>query len=216
MSGGELFDLIRPVAIIVSSLLSTWVFASARRRYSLPKSLAWAFSTLILPLVVFPIYLVFLIVSKHERLPAQRFRFLLPIAYLVTVLTSIGTYLYFDSRSADAHIARATQARLDSDWGGCIIELQKALDIEDNPHTHKLLAIQLAQSGYYSDAISEFRIALREGEPDDSIHFRLGILLEKINQPGQAQLEYGQFLLSKTCMTPNPACESARQSLHKY
>jgi Flp pilus assembly protein TadD len=94
-----------------------------------------------------------------------------------------------------------------------IREYNRALALENNPHTHKLLALELMQAGYLGDAISEFRLAEQGGEPDDSIHYYLGILLERIDQNGQARLEFEKLLLTQTCQTADPLCESARSRL---
>ena len=76
-------------------------------------------------------------------------------------------YFYFDSRSVDAHLARATQAKLVEDSTTAIREYREALKREDDPHIHKLLAIELANAGYISEAITEFRLAEQGGETDD-------------------------------------------------
>jgi len=58
MSAGQLFDLIMPAAFAVSALVSTWVLASARKRFQLHYALILAIGTLFLPLIVLPVYLV--------------------------------------------------------------------------------------------------------------------------------------------------------------
>jgi len=166
MSAGQLFDLIMPAAFAVSALVSTWVLASARKRFQLHYALILAVGTLFLPLIVLPVYLV-LMMWRGKIGPPQRWRYLLPLVYAVITLSAIGAYFYFDSRSVDAHLARATQAKLVEDSTTAIREYRKALAREDNPHTHKLLAIELANAGYIPEAITEFRLAKEGGEPDD-------------------------------------------------
>jgi len=156
MSAGELFDLIMPVAYVVSALVSTWVLASARKRFALHYAFAIALATLLLPLVVFPLYLAFIIFRKTGKTP-QRWRYSLPLLYAAIVLSAIGSYLYFDSRTVDAHLARATRAKLVYDHSTAIKEYRQALALEDSPHTHKLLAIELADAGYTEEANAEFR-----------------------------------------------------------
>jgi Flp pilus assembly protein TadD len=131
----------------------------------------------------------------------------------VITLSAIGVYFYFDARSVDAHLASATQAKLVEDTKGAIREYRKALAQEDNPHTRKLLAIELANAGNVTEAISEFRLARERGEPDDTISFRLGVLLERMNLTNQAKLEYERFLQSETCLREEPLCEVARGKL---
>jgi hypothetical protein len=167
MSAGQLFDLIMPAAFAASALISTWVLASARKRFQVHYALALALGTLFLPLIVFPIYLV-LMMWREKTGPPKRWRYSLPFLYAAIALLSIGAYFYFDSRSVDAHLARATQAKLVEDSTTAIREYRAALALEDNPHTHKLLAIELANAGFVSEAISEFRVA-EPCAPEDRI-----------------------------------------------
>jgi hypothetical protein len=167
MSAGQLFDLIMPAAFAASALVSTWVLASARKRFRLHYALAVAVATLFLPVIVFPVYLV-LMMWRHKIGPPKQFRYLLPFVYAAIALLVIGAYFYFDSRSVDAHLARATQAKLVEDSTTAIREYRAALALEDNPHTHKLLAIELANAGFIDEATSEFGIA-EPCEPADRI-----------------------------------------------
>jgi len=167
MSAGQLFDLIMPAAFAVSALVSTWVLASARKRFQLYYALALAIGTLFLPLIVFPMYLVLLMYRPKIGLP-KRWRYSLPLLYAALALSAIGAYFYFDHRSVDAHLARATQAKLVEDSATAIREYRAALALEDDPHTRKLLAIALANAGYISDAIVEFRVA-EPCEPGDRV-----------------------------------------------
>jgi hypothetical protein len=166
MSAGQLFDLIMPAAFAVSALASAWVLASARKRFRLHYALALAVGTLFLPFIVFPIYLL-IMMWRPKIGPPRRWRYSLPLLYAVIALSAIGGYFYFDSRSVDAHLARATRAKLVEDSATAIHEYREALKREDDAHTHKLLAIELANAGYISEAITEFRLAEQGGEPDD-------------------------------------------------
>ena len=207
-----MFDLIMPAAFVISALVSTWVLASARRRFQLFYAIALAAGTLFLPLIVFPIYLVTMLWRKRSE-PPRRWRYALPLLYAAIVLAGIVTYFYLDRRSVDAHLARATRAKLVEDSNAAIREYRQALSIEKDPHTHKLLAIELAKAGYASEAISEFRLAQQGGEPDDSIHYRLGLLFERLNQNEQAKLEFEQFSGSETCRQVDSRCDYARERL---
>src|SRR6185295_113071 len=98
--------------------------------------------------------------TTDRRAPKYRtWRFSLPLLYAAVVLCSIGIYIYRDTRSVDAHLSRANHDRIHDEMGKTIQEYEAALALEDNPHTHKLLAIELAEAGYWTDAISEFRLA---------------------------------------------------------
>jgi hypothetical protein len=224
MSAGEFFDLVRPAALLFSAVISTWVLASARKRFPFYQSLLWALGTLFFPLIILPLYFVTLFLKKrkiatttNEGYSASsanpvKWRFTWPLLYAFIVFFSIGLYLYRDSESVDAHLARAVQARLDGNRDRTVREYKLALAVEDDPHTHKLLAIELADIGFWTDAVSEFRVALEGGEADDSIHFRLGSLLEQLNHKGEASLEYEAFLNTAVCTREpiDPRCEEAR------
>jgi len=223
ISAGEFFDLIWPAVLVLSALISTWVLASARKRFPFYQSLLWALGTLFFPLIVLPLYLVAMLVTRRKAMATpngysrgatnRKGTFSLPLLYIVIVLGCIGVYIYRDTRSVDAHLAQATMDKLKNHGSNTIQEYEAALALEDDPHTHKLLAIELAEAGYWTDAISEFRLAQKGGEPDDSIHFRLGVLLDKLGQPGQARLEYEEFLNTPAC-TNGPEdvrCEAAGQ-----
>lgn len=212
MSAGELFDLIMPAAFVISALVSAWVLASARRRFPLYYALALAIGTLFLPLIVFPIYLVIILWRKPGR-PPVRWRYALPLLYAAIALAGIVTFFYLDRRSVDAHLARATRAKLVEDSSAAIREYRQALTLEDDPHTHKLLAVELAKAGYTTEAISEFRLAQQGGESDDTISFRLGLLLERMNLTEQARMEFEQFLESETCQQPDSRCDEAKERL---
>jgi len=164
MSAGELFDLIMPAAYVASALLSTWVLASARKRFQLHLAFALALATLFLPVVIFPLYLAAIIWRRPEK-PPQRWRYALPLLYAAILLSAIGLFVYFDGRTVDAHLARAARAKLVYDHNTAIKEYQQALTLEDNPHTHKLLALELADAGYTSEANAEFRLAEQGREP---------------------------------------------------
>jgi hypothetical protein len=164
MPAGELFDLIRPVLLLLAALVSTWVLASARKRFPIVVAFAWALGTLFLPFVVLPAYLAMIWLWRRPA-RARRWRLLLPLAYGVVVILALSLYFYRDSQTVDAHLARANQAKLVEDRAKAIGEYQRALALEDNAHTHKLLAIELATDGQLNEAVSEFRLAEQGGEP---------------------------------------------------
>jgi hypothetical protein len=97
MSAGELFDLIMPAASVISALLSTWVLASARRRFRFYYAIPLAVGTLLLPLIVFPIYLVMM--HRKRSVSTPRWRYTLPLLYGVIVLAGTVIYFYLDRRS---------------------------------------------------------------------------------------------------------------------
>ncbi|MGH9966214.1 MAG: tetratricopeptide repeat protein [Pyrinomonadaceae bacterium] len=226
ISAGEFFDLIRPVALVLSALASIWVLVSARQRqFSLFHATAWALGTLFFPLIVLPLYLVIRFVRKRRGSNAEgenrgsnvsslvpKWRISVPLAYAAVVLSSIALYLHWDYQSIDAHLARAAHAKISGQPGRTIDEYRAALSKEDNPHTHKLLAIELVETGDWSGALTEFRMAEEGGETDDLIAFRIATLLDLINHPNEARLEYQKFLQTRTCTQPLPDsfCATAR------
>ena len=163
MSAGEWFELISPAAFFISALLSTFVFASARKRCPLPAALGWAVGTLLLPLVVMPLYLLLLLLRPVE-VRSPRWRFVLPLVYGVIVIGAIAFYFYRDRQTVDAHLARAVQAKLVEDQATAIREYRRALALEENAHTRKLLGIELALAGQLSEAAKEFQLAEQGGE----------------------------------------------------
>lgn len=231
ISAGEFFELLRPTALLLAALLSVWVLASARRHgFRLYAGLSWALGTVLLPFVVLPLYLTVLIyrravMKRHvgttegpgqpeTRSPAAppRYRFLLPAVYGLVLLLVTGGYLYRDHNSVDAHLARAQQAKLNSPPAQTIREYRAALALEDDPHTHKLLGLELADTRQWAEALKEFRLAERGGEPDELLPFRIAQAMEATQQSEGALLEYRTFLTSGACRQTVPAelCSAAR------
>ena len=211
MSAGEVFDLIRPAVNLISALISTWVLTSARRRFRFWQALSWAVATFFLPLVVVPLYLVALLMWRKPKIQSVKWRFLVPLLFLTMLLASLAFYTYVSERPVDTHLTRAALAKVNSDTTTAIREYREALKLEDSPHTHKLLAAELENTGYLMEAITEFRTAELGGEPDDTIHFRLGILMDKIGHPGESLLEFKKFVMSDTCLQVDARCEAARR-----
>jgi hypothetical protein len=223
MSAGEFFELIRPAVLIISGLLSVWVLAVARRRYSLLVSGMWALGAFFLPVIVLPIFLLAVIIRKqrfHESSPGDgrlrpRFRSLAPIAYGVVLLFLIAVYVYRDHNSVDAHLARAEQAKVMNQRDRAIKEYQAALKLEDNPHTHKLLGIELAAEGNWEDAAREFCAAEAGREPDELLSYRFGQALIALGRGDEGLEQYRQFLNSSLCKSEpvDDRCEIAAQEI---
>jgi len=213
MSAGEIFDLIRPTAIVLAALLSTLILVSARRRFFLHYAFLWAGFAFFLPPVVVPFYLAILLIWHPPRIEHVKHRFLVPAAYLAMLLGIFAVYQYRDRRSVDSHLAEASFAKVSSDQLAAIRQYREALKVEDNAHTHKLLALSLMEAGDLNGAITEFRTALAGGEPDDSIYFYLGNALDKLSRKDEAVAEYQKFLNSKTCSEIDARCDSVRERL---
>jgi hypothetical protein len=185
MSAGEWFELIGPAVFLISALLSTWVLASARKRFSIYIALGWAVGTLLLPLIVLPVYLAVVVLWRPE-VRSRRWHLLLPLVYGVIVVAAISFYLYRDRQSVDAHLARAVQAKLVDDYATAIREYRRALALEENAHTRKLLAVELALAGKLSEAEMEFKLAEQGGEPVSCPEqdARCKVAVERIRQMG--------------------------------
>lgn len=215
ISANEFFELIRPAVIIFSAILSTWVFASSRRRFSFVVALIWALATLFFTPIVFPLYLAVLLVRRKRELKTQiPWRLMAPLVYLAIVVCGIALYLDNQSRGVDEHLARAVYARMHGNRLKTIAEYRAALREKDDPHTHKLLAIELRAQGDWTEALAEFRLAEQGGEPDDWVILNIASLLELLNQPSQAQLEYKRFLESGSCTQPLPDSRCAAVESH--
>lgn len=218
ISAGEFFELIRPAVLVLSALASIWVLVSARRhRFLHYVAIGWALGTLFFPLITLPLYLIARFIRQRSEQPthagaearktfssspAPSWRIAIPLAYAAVVLSLIAFYLYRDHQSVDGHLARAAQAKLSGKRGGTIDEYRAALKLEDNPHTRKLLAIELADTGDWTGALFELRKAEQDGETDDLMAFYIATLLDSLNLPNQATLEYQKFLESRVCTQP--------------
>ena len=98
-----------------------------------------------------------------------------------------------------------------------IREYRAALALEDNAHTHKLLGLELLETGQWSDALNEFRLAERGCEPDELLPFRIAQAADTSGRQGEAAAEYRRFLGSYAC-THSPAnerCDTARLAVEK-
>ena len=218
ISAGELFELIRPAVLILAAFLSIWVLWNARKRFSFPIALLWAAATFLLTPIIFPLYLIVLIIRRGTSLSREvRWKFLVPFVYGLLLLSGIALYLYNQNRGVDVHLARAAYAKIRGNHFAAIDEYRAALREEDDPHVRKLLGIELFEAGYWTEALGELRRAEDAGERDDLVVLRIGSLLDAIGLPNQAQLEYQRFLLSPLCTQPVPdrRCETARGLLEK-
>jgi tetratricopeptide (TPR) repeat protein len=230
ISAGELFELMRPVAWMLSALVSAWVLASTRRRsFRLYAVILWTLGTLLFPLVVLPIYLI-VNARNRRRAPDGETASLRkssaaaqasgrawttrvwPALYLVVVLSLMALYFYVDYWSLDAHLWRANNAKLRGPHAKVIAEYRAALQLEDDPHTHKLLAIELAADGRAEEALAEFRAAERGGEPDPQIPYEMGMALDALGREREALLEYKRYTNGPACTQalPEVNCTTAR------
>jgi tetratricopeptide (TPR) repeat protein len=215
ISAGEFFELFRPVALAISALLSTWVLASALRRgFRWSWTLAWTLGTFFFPFIIFPLYLI----ARYGLLnrPSQdqsnsdnsapdksvlgkKVRRLLTAGYGIVLLSLVGIYFFRDYHSIDAHLARASQAKVMNQRDRAIREYRAALQIEDNPHTHKLLGVELAEASQWEEALRELRAAEGGGEPDMLLPYRLGKVLQELGRGAEAGVEYRKFMDSAAC-----------------
>jgi len=233
ISAGEFFELLRPAALVISALLSVWVLASARRWSFRPlAALAWTLGTFLFPFIIFPVYLIARASRKRRAhqtesekegateghsIPPMKFRRLLPAVYGIVMVTLVGLYIYRDYQSIDAHLARAAQAKVMNQREKAIREYRAALRIEDNPHTHKLLGIELAAAARWTDALRELTAAERGLEPDPSLPFLIGNAQEETGNVAEAMSNYNRYLESPVCKQalPDSRCEIAAQRVSR-
>ncbi|MFN2453548.1 MAG: hypothetical protein ABR577_04945 [Pyrinomonadaceae bacterium] len=235
ISLGELVDLLRLALLALAAVVSALVLADARRqRFPFYAVAGFTLGTLFLPLVLLPLYIAArLLFPRQQRsqaaatarinngishlskrvIPSIRWRYTLPLAYLVVALSLIAFYFYRDYTSADAHLMRAYQARLRRQHEEAISEFRIVLQSEpDNAHTRKLLADELAANEQWRESLAEYRTAEKMGEPDDELPFRIAAALEKLKRPEEAAREYKRFLEGASCAQKQPAaqCDTAR------
>lgn len=137
----------------------------------------------------------------------------MPSLLYAFVLLSLGTiYYYHDYQSLDAHLARASNAVLLMQHERAVREYRAALRLADDPHIHKLLALELVAAGRTDEALNEFRIAERGGEPDELLPFRIANLLDTLQRADEAKIEYQKFLSSSACVKPplDARCQAAQ------
>jgi tetratricopeptide (TPR) repeat protein len=227
LSAGQLFELMLPVWFALTVVLSAWVLASARRRgFNATAVTLWTLGTLFFPLVIMPLYLIaraFMRRREKEsavetkasveteassdaenqacddgplQLPLRR---TLPLLYLLVMLMLGALYFYMDWQSVDAHLARANQARVREQREQVMAEYRAALRLEDDAHTHNLLAQELKVAGRPNEALAEFRTAQRMGEEDDELSYNIAMLLEELKRPMETRPEYERFANSALC-----------------
>ena len=204
--------------LIVSALLSTWILSNARKHFSFLVALLWALATFILTPIILPIYLIALLLRRGRAVPNEvPWKLAIPLVYCVVIIAGITVYLANERKGVDAHLARAAYAKLRGNHPETIAEYRAALLEKDDPHTRKLLGLELIESGQWTEALGELRKAEREGEPDDLVIFRIASLLDLLRLPSQAQLEYKRFLESDLCIQPlpDPRCERARRRIQE-
>lgn len=143
----------------------------------------------------------------------RRRNFAFALLYALALLLAGAVYFYRDYHSFDAHLARAANARLLGQRAATIRAYRAALRLADDAHTHKLLAVQLAEDGQTEAALSEFRAAERGGEPDELLPYRIAYALDALGRPSEAIVEYQKFLRGSACAPPSPdaRCAEARQ-----
>lgn len=229
ISAASLFEALRPAGFVLAALLSAWVLADARRRGLNVSTIALcALAVFLLPHVALPLYLAALILFPRPRQQPdatpdagpRRARSVVgsvigsvvvsraaPAFYLFTLLALGGFYFYRDSRSADGLLARAGDAKLVGRRDDTIRALRAALAAKDDPHTRKLLGVELVVAGHFDEAVHELQTAERDGEPDDLISYYAASALDALDRPAEAVAAYRVFLQTDTCTQKLPAAQ---------
>lgn len=123
----------------------------------------------------------------------------LPPLYLLLLILPGALYFYLDYESVDAHLARASQAKIVGRHERAIGEYRAALALEDDAHTRKLLGIELDGAGRTPEALDAYRAAARGGEPDELLPFRIAAALDALGRATEAAPAYQNFLQSRLC-----------------
>jgi hypothetical protein len=140
---------------------------------------------------------------EEIRATLRRRKLALPLIYALALLSIGALYFYRDYHSFDAHLARAANARLLNQRAATIREYRAALRLSDDAHTHKLLAIQLAEDGQHEAALTELHAAERGNEPDALLPYRIARTLDALGRPAEADIEYQKFTQSSLCAPPS-------------
>ncbi len=153
--------------------------------------------------------------DENEQMQAKplRFGFSLPFVY-ASLLLAAGALLFFnDYRSADAHFARAKDAKLFGQTDRAISEYRSALARKDDAHTRKQLGSELYGAGKWEEALDQFLMAGRMDKQDDLLAYHIGLTLEAMGRRAEASTEYQKFLRSPQC-TQQPmdsSCNAAQK-----
>jgi tetratricopeptide (TPR) repeat protein len=222
ISFGQLFDVLLPAAVAFAIICSTFVFAHARRRRLKPYAIIiWTFGTLLLSFTVLPLYLLVQLRRRAEprALTTQptsfRSRHAPTLIYAATLTMLAALYFSHDYRSLDARLARASNARLNGQHERAAREYRAALQLRDDPHTHKLLGLELAALHQWLEALAEYRAAEQGGEPDDALPFHIAIALDALGRRDEAMAEYQKYLAGSSCQQalPDAHCQRVRTRL---
>ncbi|HEV7903279.1 MAG TPA: hypothetical protein VGO96_05510, partial [Pyrinomonadaceae bacterium] len=152
--------------------------------------------------------------SEETRAPLRwRRELALPLLYALALLSFGALRFYRDYHSFEAHLSRAANARLLNQRAAAIREYRAALRLSDDAHTHKLLAVQLAEDGQTEAALAELRAAERAGGDDDALlPYRIAQTLDALGRRAEADLEYQKLTQGSLCALPSPDALCAEAS----
>ena len=129
-------------------------------------------------------------------------------AFVLTTLTALFFTHYY--RSLDAHLARASAAKLNNQHERAAREYRAALRLTDDPHTRKLLGLELAAAQQWTEALTELRVAARGGEPDAALPYHIAMALDALGRSDEATTEYRNFLAGELCARSPPDARCLR------
>lgn len=156
-----------------------------------------------------------IVAPSEERRASLRWRreLTLPLLYALALLSFGALYYYRDHHSFDAHLSRAANARLLNQRAATIREYRAALRLSDDAHTHKLLAVQLAEDGQTEAALTELRAAERAGGDEDALlPYHIARTLDTLGRQAEADLEYQKFTQGSLCALPSSDARCAEAS----
>ena len=142
------------------------------------------------------------------RLRAVGARHAPTLIYAVVLTTLAALFFAHYYRNLDAHLARASAAKLHNQHERAAREYRAALHLTDDPHTHKLLGLELAAAQQWAEALTELRVAARGGEPDAALPYHIAIALDALGRSDEATAEYRNFLAGELCaqLPPDVRC----------
>lgn len=243
ISVGPLFEWLRPALWLISAYLSARTLADARRlRFNVYEIAAWTIGAFFLPFIILPLYLIARHVRRRaetesstysandteneltaedekspppEAKPLEWWRRAFPLFYFAMILFAICLYFYYDYHTTDAHLMRGNFEKIRNRHAGAIREYEAALRLEPtNAHTHKLLAEEFAAIERWQEALEHFRAAETKGEPGGAIPFRIATMLDALNRPHEAVIEYERFLNNHcTGRSDDMRCDAARRRM---
>lgn len=224
VSAGGLTEVLQPVLFAVAALVSAIVLADALRGgFNIYEVAGWTLATFFYPYIIFPLYIIARFIKRREPRPRRKFtqtilRVFVPAFVYLLIILSIGAVLRErEAHSFEHYLERAIAARLRDRHLEAADAYRAALAVQDDPHTHKLLGVQLMMSHKWADAYEHFLAAEKGGENDEALSFYLASVLDELKRGDEAVGYYLKFTTTSLCKraVPDQRCQSAQARVPK-